>query len=422
MSEKNKNDFENQDNKLNDLDLEQSKKTDNFKLDIDGLNQNLNDNSKQLTMEFSKVNAKQDIDEDYEFEKKKKALKEVKKTKRYLILTIIISLSVILSVVLLIAANDFLAFSRQDKQVQIEIPENSKLGDVSKILKDNGIIEYPIFFNVFGNITNYDKKISSGRYNLSTTMAYNDIISILKNSSNVLEIVKVTFPEGYNINQMAKVLEEKEVCTAQDFIDYVNKSEFGFAFEKHITNSPLKFYRLEGFLFPDTYEFYKGEQLSSITKKILNNFNNKITKDMYARMEQLGMTLQETITLASIIQAEAPDVENMKKVSSVFHNRLKNASAFPKLQSDPTKNYSERIIAPNSSVVNQEMIDEYNTYVGAGLPPGPIDNPGLDAINAALYPNDTNYLYFCSNLKTKEFFYATTLPQHNANLKKAGLK
>lgn len=402
----------------NNIDLEKNENSDDFKLDI----KNLENKPKFKTMDFVKINKKQEIDEDYEIQKKKKAEKQVKKTKRYLILTIIISFSVILSVVLIIAANDFLAFSRQDKQVQIEIPENAKIEEVSKILKDNGIIEYPIFFNIFGNITNYDKKVNSGRYDLSTTMAYNDIISILKNPSNVLEIVKVTFPEGYNIKQMANLLEEKQVCKSQDFIDYVNKSEFGFAFEEYVTNSPLKFYRLEGFLFPDTYEFYKGEDLASVVKKMLNNFNNKITKDMYLRMEKIGMTLEQTITLASIIQAEAPDINNMKKVSSVFHNRLKKSSKFPKLQSDPTKNYAEKIIKQNSSVVNQEMVDAYNTYSGNGLPPGPIDNPGLEAINAALYPDDTNYLYFCSNLKTKEFFYATTLSQHNINLKKAGLK
>ena len=135
----------------------------------------------------------------------------------------------------------------------------------------------------------------------------------------------------------------------------------------------------------------------------------------------MGKTLEETLTLASIVQAEAGDTANMKRVASVFYNRLNNSDDFPLLQSDPTSAYVRDVIIPNSDYVTDNMKTAYDTYKGAGLPPGPICNPGLDAIKAVLYPAETDYFYFCSNLETGEFYYAKTLEEHEANLVKAGL-
>ena len=133
------------------------------------------------------------------------------------------------------------------------------------------------------------------------------------------------------------------------------------------------------------------------------------------------MELEDVLTLASVIQAEAPDTKNMKMVASVFFNRLNNPDEYPLLQSDPTTNYVEKVIKPNIEFKSEAMFKAYDTYQGAGLPPGPICNPGLDAINAVLYPAETDYFYFCSNLETGEFFYAETLDEHNQNLIEAGL-
>ena len=134
------------------------------------------------------------------------------------------------------------------------------------------------------------------------------------------------------------------------------------------------------------------------------------------------MSLHELLTLASIIQAEAPNVEEMARVSSVYHNRLNNSSVFPKLQADPTRDYANEIILENLGDRLSSIALEYNTYESDSLPPGPINNPGIDAILAALAPADTPYYYFCTNLQTGEFYYAETLEEHNQNVYKAGLR
>ena len=192
-------------------------------------------------------------------------------------------------------------------------------------------------------------------------------------------------------------------------------------FEKQVKSSSKKFYKMEGYFFPDTYQFYLEEDPKNVAKKVCKNFEYKVTPDMYGRMEDLGMTLDETITLASIVQAEASSSIDMKLVSSVFHNRLNNPDQFPLLQSDPTTNYVEEVIKPNLEIYSQSMCDAYDTYKGGGLPPGAICNPGIEAIQAVLYPRETDYYYFCSDLDTGEFFFATTLDEHEANLVKAHL-
>ena len=179
---------------------------------------------------------------------------------------------------------------------------------------------------------------------------------------------------------------------------------------------------MEGYLFPDTYTFYLDEDARIVAKKFCKNFNLKITADIYGRMEDLGMELEELLTIASMVQAEARSVSDMKKVASVFLNRLEKPNEYPLLQSDPTKNYVEDIIIPNIEVPSKAMYEAYNTYEGSGLPPGPICNPGLDAINAVLYPTDTDYYFFCANVETGEVFYAETNEQHEENLVLAGLK
>jgi UPF0755 protein len=200
-----------------------------------------------------------------------------------------------------------------------------------------------------------------------------------------------------------------------------NTSAFGFDFENNVKPSALKFYKMEGYCFPDTYRLYSDEDIKSIVKKIYRNFNDKFTPDIAQRMNDLGLSQDELITFASMVQSEAGKAGDMKRVASVFWNRLNNQDEYPLLQSDPTSNYVENVIMVNTDIESEQMFDAYNTYVGAGLPPGPICNPGLHAIDAVLYPADTDYYFFCSNLETGEFYYAETLSEHEENLVTAGL-
>ena len=150
------------------------------------------------------------------------------------------------------------------------------------------------------------------------------------------------------------------------------------------------------------------------------NFDSKISADVKDLMTKQGMDLHELLTIASIVQAEAPNVEEMKKVASVYLNRLNDPATFPRLDADPTRDYATEQILGNQG--SQEIADAYNTYVGNGLPPGPINNPGLDAIMAVLQPEDTSYYFFGTDLRTGEFYYAETLEEHNQNVQKAGLR
>ena len=141
-----------------------------------------------------------------------------------------------------------------------------------------------------------------------------------------------------------------------------------------------------------------------------------MTDEYYKQMDKMGMTLDEVITLASIVQKEAHEAESMKKIASVFENRLADPDDFPKLESDPTTYYVDEVIRPNIEIPSDAIFEAYDTYKGNGLPPGAICNPGIDAIKAVLYPDKTNYYFFCANIDTNEIYYAETNDEHEQNL------
>ncbi|MCR4614894.1 MAG: endolytic transglycosylase MltG [Clostridiales bacterium] len=231
--------------------------------------------------------------------------------------------------------------------------------------------------------------------------------------------VSVTFPEGFTVYDIAKRLEENHVCNASDFILAVNDGENLGVFEQDIANAEDRAFKLEGYLFPDTYEFYRNSMPQAVVEKFLKNTQSKITDDLRRQAEEQGMTMDEVLTLASIIQREASHAENMGKVSSVFRNRLKSAS-FPKLQSDSTTFYINNSVKPCFDDT-EKYSKLYDTYKCKGLPAGAICNPGMDAIKAALEPEKTNYYYFVSD-NDNNYYYAETYAQHKKNCASAGLQ
>ena len=319
------------------------------------------------------------------------------------------------------AVGDVLAISRPDKAVQVTIPEDATVQEIGEIFKENGLIDYPWMFVIVARYENMGE-VQSGTYVLNTNMGYTSLMNAIKKSAQPAKTVTVTIPEGMTLTQVAALMEENNVCSASDFLNSLEKTDFDYSFIDDIPDNELIFRKLEGYLFPDTYEFYEEDNALNVIQKMMDNFTRKVTNSMISQAEAQGMTLHELLTLASIIQAEAPDEENMALVSSVYHNRLNNPSEFPKLQADPTRKYASEEIESELGIEGQKMADAYNTYEGDGLPPGPINNPGLAAINAALNPAETTYYYFCSNLKTKQFYYAETLAEHEQNLAKANLK
>ena len=368
-------------------------------------------------------------DEDDEEEERPKARRK-KRRKRgpgRLIFGLIMTLVVIGSAILLSAyiikyAKDFLGIGKSSMEIVVEIPMNSTTEDIAQILYDDGVINNTYLFRFYSRVKGSDGTFVAGEHTLALNMTYEDMVEELqKGAVEERESVDIVFPEGITLYEAAQKLEDKGVCGADEFIRAFNTADYGYDFETQVKVSALKFYKMEGYLFPDTYTFYLDEDPKIAAKKFCKNFNTKITADLYGRMDDLGMELEEVLTLASMVQAEAQNTRDMKLVASVFLNRLDNPDEYPLLQSDPTKKYVTDIIMPNIEVPSKAMYTAYNTYEGAGLPPGPICNPGLDAINAVLYPSDTNYYYFCANVDTGEIFYAETLAEHEENLVLAGI-
>ncbi len=243
-----------------------------------------------------------------------------------------------------------------------------------------------------------------------------DVTETEPTTSNV---VRLTFPEGTTVARIARILNDGGVCSAEEFMAAANDpaSLEGFSFE--IPNPEERAFLLEGYIFPDTYEFYRNESAASALKRFLKNTESKIA-GVSERCNELGYTVDEILTLASIVQEEAGDPAEMGKVSSVIHNRL-NSRSFPKLQCDVATFYLRDYVKPYVSAERyNELVDLYNTYNCEGLPAGPITNVGMDAINAALYPEDTDYYYFITD-SDGNYIYAETFREHQQNCRKAGL-
>lgn len=236
--------------------------------------------------------------------------------------------------------------------------------------------------------------------------------------------VRVTFPEGYTAKQIAEKLEENGVCSAKDFMALVQgqyHAALSYGFIPGIENAENKAFVLEGYIFPDTYDFYKGESAEAALARFLKNTDAKLTQEYSLRAAELGYTMDEIITLASIIQEEAGNPEEMPLVSSVLHNRIESPD-YGKLQCDVTINYVNDCIkdSPYLTGDTEKYSELYNTYKCDGLPVGAICNPGIDAIEAALYPADTNYYFFVTD-SDWNYYYAETYAEHQQNCRNVGL-
>lgn len=240
-------------------------------------------------------------------------------------------------------------------------------------------------------------------------------------TSSASGTVKITFPEGYSVSKIAMKLEENGVCSAGEFRNESNKTEYLAEYGIEIDNPGERAFLLEGYLFPDTYEFFTGENPSSVIRKFLNNTRSKLTPELKARASQLGYSMDEIITLASIVQRESGGSSEAKRVSGVIHNRLSSPD-FPKLQCDATISYLKESIKPyiEDEDVYYTYCENYNTYMCRGLPAGAINNPGMDSINAALYPDENGYYYFVTDSEGV-YHYSATWEEHSDKVSKAGL-
>ena len=374
--------------------------------------------------------------------RKKKHQSNHTRTMGHVFLGVVLSVAAICAGIFLawkviIGLMDYTGMAKSSHEADIVIDGSMNVDDIADALHENGIIEMPWLFKTYINMTGKDKGFLDGEYTVNSTMSYSNIITLLKTVRQYTNTVTIMIPEGFNAMQIGELLEENLVCRADDFEKYYRSKLEKYDFEEQITVSEDRFYALEGYLFPDTYEFYVIDDLpekpnmdtsqyaKQAAEKMYSNFESKITNSMYARAKELGMTFDQVITLASIIQKEGTNEENMANISSVFHNRLENMYEYPHLQSDTTDHYIEDVIRPNipssSLALYENVINAYDTYTCEGLPAGPICSPGMEAINAALYPAETDYYYFLSS-SDGIFYYASTIEKHEQNIVDAALR
>ena len=336
----------------------------------------------------------------------------------------VVSISIILACVGWMAASDVLALNKEPvtatvtldkaefKDVTISYTDaegNAKersghqvsVGYVAKQLKDAGIIKYKGLFELYCSVSHAKTKIDPGTYELSTNYDYRALVKKMQVGSGAMVTTKVTIPEGYTMEQIFQKLEDENVCSYDDLMDAAANYSYNYSFIDQSMQGDAK--RLEGFLFPDTYEFYQGMQASSAINKFLENFHDRITAEMLEKADERGMTMQEVVTVASMIEKEAANDDERAMIAAVIYNRIE--AGMP-LQIDSTIMY---VLPEHKDVLTVEdtKIDSpYNTYQNKGMPPTPIANPGLASIKATLSPASTQALYYALDAEsgTHKFF------------------
>ena len=303
-------------------------------------------------------------------------------------------------------AGDVLALNKEPLTASVTITEGESLGDVTAELKEKGLVKYGYLFQLFASFTHKAEKITAGSYELSTVMDYSALLNNISSTSAYRETVTVTIPEGYTVEEIFKLMENKGVCSYNDLLKVAQEETFDFDFLKDVKTTKEK--RLEGYLFPDTYEFYKGADAKNVINTMLKNFDERFDSKMEAEMQLLGYSKNDIIIMASIIEKET-DGGDQRNIASVLQNRLKNTWATPKgyLQVDSTIQYLLKERKKKLTDKDLEIDSPYNTYKNPGLPIGPICNPGLTAIQAALAPNKTNYYYFMLGKDGTTHFFDT---------------
>ena len=316
---------------------------------------------------------------------------------------------------------DYSGTLQSSAEVTVEIPTGSSGRQIAAQLAEDGIISHKTVFYYYLRLNGSGANLKPGSYDLRSDMSYQQIVEALSAGNQREDVARITFPEGLSLREIADLLEEKGVCPADAFLDYLDTADLSrYDFVAELPDDD-RYHKLEGYIFPDTYDFYIGEAPASVAGRFLDRVEPIVDQEIRDRAQEMGMTIDEVVTLASVIQAECSYPSEMANVSGVFHNRLDDPANYPKLQSDVTIFYIRDEILPYAGSDTEDFYDQlYNTYIHSGLPVGPICSPGEDALKAALYPTDHDYYYFITD-KESNFLYAETLAEHNANIRKAGI-
>ena len=329
----------------------------------------------------------------------------------FLYVLLVIAGSAALSTVGWVWACDLLGLNKEPVSIEITIDDDTDFNAVVDQLEKEGLIEYKFLFKLYAAFSHAEEKIAPGKYELNTEMDYHALVSSMGSSSATRLTTDVTIKEGLTIDQIFELLDERGVCSVERLQDMAANWDYAFDW---LRARPLgDYHRLEGYLFPDTYTFEMGENPKYVLNKMLVNFDAKMDEYIPAlTAEDAPYSLHDIVTIASMIEKET-DGEDYRTISSVIYNRLTNpqAETVGYLQIDATLVYLNGGKVP--TLADREIDSPYNTYKYQGLPAGPISNPGLTSLLAAMEPESTNYYFYVLNPETKRHEFTRTYAEHD---------
>lgn len=312
-------------------------------------------------------------------------------------ITIIVILSTLVFMILKVRNDIKNPFVTKNKNIVVNVTKGKSLFNVIEDLSNKGFIRSKNIFKLYVKIKKLNSNIKPGEYNIDSNIAIDEFIQMLNIGTSSKSSIKVTIPEGYNIDNIAALLEKNDVISKKEFL----KSCINYKMPEYIKVNTKSKYSLEGYLFPDTYRFTKGINGNRIIDEMLKQFKI-IIKDIEKKDNKKIDNIQRVITSASLIEKEARSEEDRGKISSVFNNRLKKGM---KLQIDATVLYALGDHKKKLYIKDLKVNSPYNTYKIKGFPPGPICNPGRPSIEAALNPDKTDYIFYVLESNMKEHYF-----------------
>lgn len=326
----------------------------------------------------------------------------------------VVGASLVISLAAIFTANDVFAFVKDNAMQQFYVSENTKLADLAKDLDKQGIINYGTVFKAYLAVKGDSADdVLAGEYQLNPSMDYGQIIDKLTNSSSS-DTLQITIPEGYSVAQVRQLLLDNHVCTADALDKVLNQYPFKHDFLQD--EKPVEEGWLEGYLFPDTYEIYKGNgSVVDTVNKMLNNFASRYGSEITDGANELGRSMHDIVTVASLVEREAQRDDERARIAGVIYNRLNNSSEFPYLQVDASVLYGLGRTSGKLTDEDLKSDSPYNLYTAEGLPPGPICNPGYASLYAASHPESHDYYYYVA-MPDGSHLFASSYEEHQRNI------
>ncbi len=329
----------------------------------------------------------------------------------------LVCIAVVVLAVTQIGRNWLVPANANDTQiVEVEIPEGTPVSTMGDILEEQGLIRSSSAFSLLVRVQGAAANLQAGVHDLSPSMTMPEIVAALQEGAEEAGMLKVTVNEGLTVDQIAEVVADSTSYSAEDFLNLMTNQEFlaqlvqQYPILTDSYNNPNVRYVLEGYLFPATYDVAQGETLESLVTQMVDKTNEVLSK-YQADIDASSYSLQDIMSIASLVEKEGQTTEDRKLIAGVFYNRLEQGMP---IQSDISVLYALGTHKEMVTYDDLEVDSPYNLYTNAGLPPGPMNSPSEDAIAAALEPTDNDYLYFYANLKTGEVFYTDDYEQHQA--------